>query len=89
VLEGLTTPRIQWRRKADVVFPNIDRHSEYSAHRERLIGAISGSSILSRYLDAGKLKIDSEATNFYAQLNVDFIESLAKELENVTIFAEE
>jgi asparagine synthase (glutamine-hydrolysing) len=89
VLEGLTTPRIQWRRKADVAFPNIDRHSEYLAHRERLIGAISGSSILSRYLDAGKLKIDSEATNFYAKHNADFIESLAKQLEKVTVLAEE
>jgi asparagine synthase (glutamine-hydrolysing) len=89
VLEGVTTQRIQWRGKADVAFPNIDRFAQGEEKRARLIKAIEGSATLSRYLDTGKLKVKSEETDFYALQNVELLEMLAETLEKVDVVADE
>ena len=49
ILQGVTTPRIQWRRKADVDHPNIDRDSHVALRKKRLAKALGESSLMRKY----------------------------------------
>lgn len=63
IMEGVTTPRIQWRRKADVVQPNLDRSVNQSQREEILNRLKPGNSVrtysnedaITQYLDAANM----------------------------------
>jgi asparagine synthase (glutamine-hydrolysing) len=49
VLEGFTTPRIQWRIKSDVAHPNIDRLHMGDALKNQLAEELTQSSLMRQY----------------------------------------
>ena len=63
LLEGVTTQRIQWRRKADISFPNLDRAGEDANTHAQLTKKLVNSPLISRYSSQESLKtyIESNA----------------------------
>jgi asparagine synthase (glutamine-hydrolysing) len=72
LLEGITTERIQWRRKADVSHPNIDRASVLAETNARLAKELKGSSIIAKYSSDAKLNAYAEG-NYNNNHNLRFI----------------
>ncbi len=56
VLEGITTARIQWRRKADVSHPKRDKQHETNIRRKVLIERLRNSVLIQRFSSEAKLK---------------------------------
>jgi asparagine synthase (glutamine-hydrolysing) len=76
LLEGVTTQRIQWRRKADVNHPLRDHQATFRAAQQRLLRQVEGSDTLQRYLDPERLKRENEEVGFTAAR----IERLARQM---------
>lgn len=49
VIAGVTTPRIQWRRKADVDHPKIERDARFDARKKQLADKLKQSQLMRQY----------------------------------------
>lgn len=56
VLDGVTTKRIQWRRKADVAHPKLQAQVEMARYHHYLLGRIGDRRLLKRFSDEQKLR---------------------------------
>ena len=72
ILEGLTSSRIQWRRKADVDLPNINRIAEQAKSNAGLLATLAKNPLVLQYSSHAKLTRYIEA-NPRAQRSLKFI----------------
>lgn len=56
LLEGITTPRIQWRRKSDVSHPNIDWGAQILSKNIALLVKLKGNPLSLKYSSDEKIK---------------------------------
>jgi len=84
VLEGITTERIQWRVKADVNHPNIDRESLVNARSRELLEQLQQSKLVVRYCDPAKLaRLDADAMDNPMMLgSIGVLLELEQQLDN-------
>jgi len=66
VLDGVTTPRIQWRAKADVDHPKIDRSESLTKEAEHLQKELMGNPWVEKFCDQSSL--DALFKNSYPML---------------------
>jgi len=74
VLEGVTTPRIQWRRKADVDHPNFDK-TELPIDNDDFLQHFQ------HYLDLEKLHAKTEEMQWYRRQLLPFLKAYASTSE--------